>query len=95
VSIHPASPDVLVSGGGAAALAAAIEAAEAGATVLLLDAAPAALCGGNTRHSRNFRYAHLAPTPFTPDAYTPDEFRADLTRTGADVPPSPTCWMRW
>jgi tricarballylate dehydrogenase len=85
VSIHPASPDVLVSGGGAAALAAAIEAAAAGASVLLLDAAPPALCGGNTRHSRNFRYAHLAPTPFTPDAYTPDEFRADLTRTGADA----------
>jgi tricarballylate dehydrogenase len=73
-------PDVLVIGGGAAALAAAIEAAAAGATVQLLDAAPAQLRGGNTRHARNFRCAHDAPTPFTPDGYPCAEFRADLLR---------------
>jgi tricarballylate dehydrogenase len=80
---------VLVIGGGAAALAAAIDAAAAGASVRLLDAAPPALLGGNTRHSRNFRYAHDAPTPFTPDAYPADQFRADLLRAtdgGADPP---------
>jgi tricarballylate dehydrogenase len=82
------APDVLVIGGGAAALAAAIEAAAAGARVRLLDQAPLALRGGNTRHSRNFRYAHDAPTPFTPDAYPADQFRADLLRAtggGADA----------
>jgi tricarballylate dehydrogenase len=72
--------DVLVIGGGAAALAAAIDAAAAGAAVRLLDVAPPALLGGNTRHSRNFRYAHDVPTCWTPDAYTADELRADLLR---------------
>jgi tricarballylate dehydrogenase len=74
---------VLVIGGGAAALAAAIDAAAAGASVRLLDAAPAALLGGNTRHSRNFRYAHDAPTRYTPDAYPAAQFRADLLRATA------------
>ncbi len=73
-------PDVLVVGGGVAALAAAIEAARLGASVRLLDAAPRELMGGNTRHSRNFRYAHSAPTPATPDSYLEDDFRADLLR---------------
>jgi len=80
--------DVLVIGGGAAALAAAIEAAAAGAAVELLDQAPAWRRGGNTRHSRNFRYAHERPTVFTPDAYSRDEFRADVLRAtggGADA----------
>ncbi|WP_242475548.1 FAD-dependent tricarballylate dehydrogenase TcuA [Thiohalocapsa halophila] len=82
------TPDVLVVGGGAAALAAAIDAAAAGAAVRLLDAAPPALLGGNTRHSRNFRYTHDAPTRWTPDAYTAEELRADLLRAsgGAAAP---------
>jgi tricarballylate dehydrogenase len=83
------TPDVLVIGGGAAALAAAIEAAGAGARVQLLDAAPPALRGGNTRHSRNFRYAHDGPTPFTPDAYRAASFHADLLRaTGSGADPT-------
>ncbi len=72
--------EVLIIGGGAAALAAAIEAADAGAAVQLLDQAPGWLRGGNTRHSRNFRYAHERPTAFTPDAYSRDELRADVLR---------------
>ncbi|WP_295884131.1 FAD-dependent tricarballylate dehydrogenase TcuA [uncultured Thiohalocapsa sp.] len=81
-------PDVLVIGGGAAALAAAIDAAAAGASVRLLDAAPPALLGGNTRHSRNFRCSHDAPTPWTPDAYPPAQFRADVLRaTGGGADP--------
>lgn len=78
---------MLVIGGGAAALAAALEAAAAGARVRLLDAAPPPLLGGNTRHSRNFRYAHDAPNQYTPDTYPAAQFRADLLRAsggGAD-----------
>ncbi|MGC2394939.1 MAG: FAD-dependent oxidoreductase, partial [Rhodomicrobium sp.] len=48
--IEPASADVLVIGGGLAALCAAISAREAGASVLMVEAAPRALRGGNTRH---------------------------------------------
>jgi tricarballylate dehydrogenase len=70
--------DVLVLGGGVAALCAAIAAREAGATVRLIEQAPRTLRGGNTRHSRNFRVAHAAPTPFSLDRYTEDEYLAEL-----------------
>ncbi|HKM64382.1 MAG TPA: FAD-dependent oxidoreductase, partial [Acidisphaera sp.] len=45
--------DVLVIGGGNAALCAAITAREAGCSVLLLEHAPRAFRGGNSRHTRN------------------------------------------
>ncbi|MHA6345646.1 FAD-binding protein [Roseivivax sp. CAU 1761] len=48
-------------GGGNAALRAAIEAAEAGARVLILEAAPKPCHGGNSRHIRNFRCLHGGP----------------------------------
>jgi tricarballylate dehydrogenase len=67
-----------VLGGGIAALCAAIAAREAGATVHLIEQAPRTLRGGNTRHSRNFRVIHAAPTPFTLDRYTEDEYLAEL-----------------
>ena len=73
-------PDVLVIGGGIAALCAAIAAREAGASVCLLEQAPRWQRGGNTRHSRNFRVAHAAPTPFSPGRYTEEEFLAELAR---------------
>ena len=47
--------DIIVVGGGNAALCAAIEAAETGARVLILEAAPKDYRGGNSRHTRNFR----------------------------------------
>ena len=50
--------DVMVIGGGNAALCAAITAAEAGASVTLLERAPRPYRGGNSRHTRNFRCAH-------------------------------------
>ncbi|MGQ9658563.1 MAG: FAD-dependent tricarballylate dehydrogenase TcuA [Thermochromatium sp.] len=76
----PADPDVLVIGGGAAALCAAITARRAGCSVLLAEQAPKPLRGGNTRHARNLRLSHDAPTPFTPEVYPAAEFWSDLVR---------------
>ncbi|WMJ64623.1 FAD-dependent oxidoreductase [Klebsiella variicola] len=53
--------DVLVIGGGNAALCAALTAREAGASVLLLEAAPREWRGGNSQHTRNLRCMHDAP----------------------------------
>jgi tricarballylate dehydrogenase len=72
--------DVLVAGGAAAGLCAAIAARRAGASVRLVEVAPRAFRGGNTRHARNFRIAHDEPAPWVPDAYGEDEFLADLLR---------------
>ena len=70
--------DVLVAGGGNAGLCAAICAAEAGARVLVLEAAPKALRGGNSRHTRNLRCMHDAPAGVLTDAYPASEYWADL-----------------
>jgi tricarballylate dehydrogenase len=72
--------DVLVIGGGNAGLCAAISARDAGAQVLVVDSSPRALRGGNSRHTRNLRCMHDAPTPVLTDAYTEDEYVADLLR---------------
>lgn len=75
--------DVLVIGGGNAALSAAICAAEAGASVLLLEGAPRAYRGGNTRHTRNIRTMHDAPTDVLTEAYPEDEYWEDLKKVTA------------
>ncbi|PWC88371.1 tricarballylate dehydrogenase [Azospirillum sp. TSH100] len=72
--------DVLVVGGGNAALCAAIAARRAGASVLLLEAAPKALRGGNARHSRNMRIMHDAPTAWVRGCYPAEDYHADLRR---------------
>ncbi|SEH30369.1 tricarballylate dehydrogenase [Magnetospirillum fulvum] len=81
----PPSPDlpvgaVVVIGGGTAALCAAIAARRAGASVILLDRAPPENRGGNTRHSRNLRIMHCAPSPLFPGSYDEADFHADLTK---------------
>ena len=65
-------------GGGNAALCAAIEAAEADARVLILEAAPKPYRGGNSRHTRNFRCMHRGPLSVLTGAYGEDEYFDDL-----------------
>jgi len=74
---------VLVIGGGFAGLCAAIAARQAGAAVLLADAAPAPLAGGNARHCRNIRLAAEAATPWQRGAYPAGELLTDLIAAGA------------
>jgi tricarballylate dehydrogenase len=74
------TPDVLVVGGGSAALCAAIAARRSGATVRLVEQAPASLRGGNTRHARNFRLMHDGPQWYVPDSYGEEAFFKDLKR---------------
>lgn len=74
------SVDVLVIGGGNAALCAALMAREAGASVLVLEAAPREWRGGNSAHTRNLRCMHDAPQDVLVDAYTEEEFWQDLLK---------------
>ena len=98
--------DVLVIGGGNAALCAALMAREAGASVLLLEAAPKAWRGGNSMHVRNLRCMHDAPQDVLIEAYPEEEFWQDLLKVTAGktdealarlvIRASATCrpWMR-
>jgi tricarballylate dehydrogenase len=70
--------DLAVVGGGNAALCAAITAAEAGASVLILEAAPFPYRGGNSRHTRNFRCMHHGPLSVLTGSYEEDEYFDDL-----------------
>jgi tricarballylate dehydrogenase len=88
------SADVIVVGAGNAALTAALAAHEQGADVLVLEAAPKALRGGNSRFSGGiFRVAHEGLDHLRPlltdestrwldrvsvDPYEPDRYRGDL-----------------
>ena len=74
------TPDVLVIGGGNAALCAALSAREAGASVLLLEAAPREWRGGNSMHTRNLRCMHEAPQDVLTEAYPEEEFWQDVLK---------------
>jgi tricarballylate dehydrogenase len=73
-------PDVLVIGGGNAALGAALSAREAGASVLVLEAAPVERRGGNSVHTRNFRCMHEQPMDLLVETYPEAEYWDDLLR---------------
>jgi tricarballylate dehydrogenase len=72
--------DVLVIGGGNAALCAALMAREAGASVLVLEAAPKLWRGGNSSHTRNLRCMHDAPQDVLMEVYSEEEFWQDLLK---------------
>lgn len=74
---------MLVIGAGHAALCAAITASQNGATVLILERAPREFRGGNSRHTRNIRYAHDDATEFVTGPYPIDEYWEDLLRVTA------------
>lgn len=76
-SIH-AEYDVVVIGGGLAGLCAAITARSQGVRVLLIEQAPPAFRGGDTRHARNCRLAHIAPSDFSAETYSPREMAEDI-----------------
>ncbi len=72
--------DVAVLGGGNAGLCAALAARQRGASGVILEGAPKEFRGGNSRHTRNLRSMHGAPTDLLVDAYTEEEFVTDLLR---------------
>ena len=53
---------------------------EAGASVLLLEAAPRDWRGGNSQHTRNLRCMHDAPQDVLVDAYPEEEYWQDLLK---------------
>jgi tricarballylate dehydrogenase len=75
--------NVLVIGAGNAALCAAITARANGARVLILEWAPKEFRGGNSRHTRNIRYAHRTATEYVTGPYTVEEYWEDLLRVTA------------
>ena len=78
--------DVAIVGGGNAALCAALEASDAGAKVLVLEAATEHMRGGNSRHTRNVRCMHLGEVNFLAGSYTQEEFYKDLLQvTGGET----------
>ena len=58
----------------------AIEAAEAGARVVMLESAPKPYRGGNSRHTRNFRCMHEGPLSVLTGTYGEEEYFDDLIR---------------
>src|SRR4051794_38979660 len=75
--------DVIVVGGGNAGLVAALSARHIASSVLLVERAPEWRRGGNSRHTRDIRYAHAAGEPYTNgEEYSTDELLDDLLKVG-------------
>src|SRR6185437_5666375 len=72
--------DLLVLGGGNAALCAAITARKEGLRVRMVECAPVAFRGGNSRHTRNMRTMHEGPLGPLADAYPEEEYWQDLLK---------------
>jgi len=71
--------DVLVIGGGNAGLCAALSAAKQPGKVLLIESAQKNERGGNTKYTRDIRYAHN-PDAYSAGSYSDDEFVEDVVR---------------
>jgi tricarballylate dehydrogenase len=69
--------NVVVVGGGNAALCSAIESAERGDKVTLIEGSPQSSRGGNSKYTRDIRYAHNEDE-FTSGSYPKDELKEDL-----------------
>jgi tricarballylate dehydrogenase len=105
-AVEDIGADVVVIGGGNAALCAALSARELGASVTVLECAPSEFRGGNSRHTRNLRAMHEAPTEVMTGTYSVTEYFDDLMRvTGGQTnqelarlvigeTPNATAWMR-
>jgi len=76
----PTQANVLVIGGGNAGLCAAIAAQEAGAQVILLELSDKQERGGNSKHTRNLRLMHDAPTETLDNSYSAKEYLDDLLK---------------
>jgi len=75
--------DVIVVGGGNAGLVAALSARHIADSVLLVERAPEWRRGGNSRHTRDIRYAHAAGEPYTNgEEYSTEELLDDLLKVG-------------
>src|SRR5437762_1935130 len=72
--------DVLVAGGGNAGLCAALTARELGLSVLLVESAPVALRGSNSRHTRNMRTMHEGRLDPLHGEYPEEEYWQDLLK---------------
>ncbi|MDQ6620565.1 MAG: FAD-dependent tricarballylate dehydrogenase TcuA [Pseudomonadota bacterium] len=77
--------DLVVVGAGNAALCAALTAAEQGASVVMLEAAPSELRGGNSVHTRNLRCMHEAPMDLLTGVYPEHEYFDDLLRVTGGI----------
>ena len=66
---------------------------EAGASVIVLERAPRHFRGGNSRHTRNLRCMHDAPTDVLTDAYPEEEFWRTCCGSPAARPTSR--WRAW
>ena len=87
-------------------MCAALSAGETGARVTVLECAPPEFRGGNSRHTRNMRCMHPAPTEVLTDSYPEEEYWCDLLRvTGGETNeqlarlviregPACTAWMK-
>jgi tricarballylate dehydrogenase len=76
--------DVIVVGAGNAGLVSAISAKYRAPRVLLLEKSPEWMRGGNSRHTRDIRYAHGDDDPYTEGAYPKEELLDDLLRVGGE-----------
>ena len=77
--------DVLVIGGGNAALCAALMAREAGARVMVLEAAPKEWRGGNSSHTRNIRAMHDEPQDVMLESYHEEEYWQDVVKVTSGI----------